>query len=333
MSTDKFPARRERPQTTEDFVREIKEVADKLLVDSATRGDVKLLCTAFKELRHCFKVFARYRDRRKATVFGSARTKPDHPTYRQAVEFGRKMAEAGWLLVTGAGAGIMEAGHVGAGRDDSMGLNILLPFEQSANPVMTGNDKLMTMRYFFTRKLMFVKETDAIVLFPGGYGTHDEAFEALTLIQTGKSHLFPIVMVDQPGGTYWDRWNEFIETELKANGLISPADTSLYRLTHSVDEAVEEVLGFYRVYHSMRYVHKDLVVRLKRPITDATLERLNAEFRDIIWEGTIERADSDPHEANEPDITHLPRLRFRFDRHGHSRFRQMIDLINRSDDP
>jgi uncharacterized protein (TIGR00730 family) len=333
MSTQNPPARRDRPQTTEDFVREIKEAADRLLVDQASRGDAKLLATALKELRHCLKVFGRYKGHRKATVFGSARTKPDHPTYLQAIEFGKKMADAGWMLVTGAGAGIMEAGHVGAGRDASIGLNILLPFEQSANTVMTGNDKLMTMRYFFTRKLMFVKETDAIVLFPGGFGTHDEAFEALTLIQTGKSHLFPVVMVDEPGGTYWDRWNEFIETELKANCLISPADTSLYRLTHSVDEAVAEVVGFYRVYHSMRYVHKDLIVRLNRPIIDATLDRLNAEFKDILWEGTIERAEADPHEANEPDILHLPRLRFRFDRHGHSRFRQMIDIINRSEEP
>jgi uncharacterized protein (TIGR00730 family) len=241
------------------------------------------------------------------------------------------MREAGWMIVTGAGAGIMEAGHIGAGRDASIGLNILLPFEQSANPVMTGNDKLMTMRYFFTRKLMFVKETDAVVLFPGGFGTHDEAFEALTLIQTGKSHLFPVVLVDQPGGTYWNDWNDFIETELKGNGLISPADTSLYRITRSVDEAVAEVTGFYRVYHSMRYVRKDLVVRLNRPISDATLERINAEFKDIVWEGGIERADPDPQEANEPDLAGLPRLRFRFDRHGHSRFRQMIDLINKSD--
>jgi len=324
--------RRERPQTSEDFVREIKEAADKLLADGASRGDVKLLCTAFKELRHCFKVFGRYRGKRKATVFGSARTPADHPTYQQAIEFGRKMAEAGWMLVTGAGAGIMEAGHVGAGRDASMGLNILLPFEQSANPVMAGNDKLMTMRYFFTRKLMFVKETDAIILFPGGFGTHDEGFEVLTLIQTGKSHLFPIVMVDEPGGTYWSKWHEFIDSELKGNGLISPADTSLYRITHSVDEAVNEVVGFYRVYHSMRYVRKDLVVRLTQPISDATLERLNAEFKDIIWEGSIERAEADELEANEPELASLPRIRFRFDRHGHSRFRQMIDLINRSAD-
>lgn len=331
MPFDNGQPRRDRPQTTEDFVREIKEAADKLLADGASRGDVKLLCTAFKELRHCFKVFARYKGRRKATVFGSARTKPDHPTYQLAVQFGQRMRESGWMLVTGAGAGIMEAGHIGAGRDVSMGLNILLPFEQSANPVMTGNDKLMTMRYFFTRKLMFVKETDAVVLFPGGFGTHDEGFEVLTLIQTGKSHLFPVVLIDQPGGTYWSDWSEFIERELKGNGLISPADTSLYRITHSVDEAVEEVVGFYRVYHSMRYVRKDLVVRLNRDISDQTLDRLNADFRDIIWEGRIERSGPDELESNEPDLAQLPRLRFRFDRHGHSRFRQMIDLINRSD--
>jgi hypothetical protein len=178
---------------------------------------------------------------------------------------------------------------------------------------------------------MFVKETDAIVLFPGGFGTHDEGFEVLTLIQTGKSHIFPIVLVDQPGGTYWTEWSAFIEGELKANGLISPADTSLYRITHSVDEAVQEVTGFYRVYHSMRYVRKDLVVRLNRPIGDELLERLNENFKDIVWEGQIERVQADALEANEPELLHLPRLRFRFDRHGHSRFRQMIDLLNRSD--
>ncbi len=331
MAIENAPPRRERPQTAEDFVRELKESADKLLADGATRGDVKLLSTAFRELRHCFKVFARYRGKRKVTVFGSARTKPDHPTYQQAVAFGRRMNEAGWMIVTGAGGGIMEAGHVGAGRDASVGLNILLPFEQSANPVMAGNDKLMTMRYFFTRKLMFVKETDGIVLFPGGFGTHDEGFEVLTLIQTGKSHIFPVVLVDQPGGTYWSQWAEFIERQLKGNGLISPADTSLYRLTHSVDEAVAEVTGFYRVYHSMRYVKKDLIVRLNRSISDETLDRLNADFKDIVWEGRIERSVADPAEVNEPDLLTLPRLRFRFDRHGLARFRQMIDLINKAE--
>lgn len=328
MPQDVSPARRERPQSVEDFVREIKETADKLLTDNVSRGDVKLLSTAMKELRHCFRVFARFRDKRKVTVFGSARTKPNHPTYLQTIDFGRRMSELGWMMVTGAGAGIMEAGHIGAGRDASIGLNILLPFEQAANSVMLGDDKLMTMRYFFTRKLMFVKETDAIVLFPGGFGTHDEGFEVLTLIQTGKSHLFPIVLVDEPNGTYWTQWHEFIERQLKGNGLISAPDTSLYRITHSVEEAVAEVTNFYRVYHSMRYVKKDLIVRLNQPISDQLLARLNVEFRDIIWEGDIVRATADPAESNEPLLADKPRLRFRFDRHGHARFRQMIDLIN-----
>jgi uncharacterized protein (TIGR00730 family) len=316
------------PQTTEDFVREIKLTADKLLTDGATRGEVKLISTALKELRHCFRVFARYKGQRKVTVFGSARTKPDHPTYLQAIEFGKLMTEAGYLTVTGAGAGIMEAGHLGAGRDNSIGLNILLPFEQSANPIMVGNDKLMTMRYFFTRKLMFVKETDAVVLFPGGFGTHDEGFEALTLIQTGKSHLFPIVMVDQPGGTYWKSWQNFIVDELLGAGLISPADTSLYAITDSVEEAARIVKNFYRIYNSMRYVRKDLVLRLNKPVPQTLIDQLNIDFQDIIWEGKIVASAADPMESNEPDLMNLPRLRFRFDRHGHSRLRQMIDLLN-----
>ena len=191
------------PPTVEDYANQIKETADKLVRDAAGRGDVKMLAVALKELRYCLKVFAGYRGKRKVTVFGSARTKPSHPSFQAAEAFGRAIVQAGWMVITGAGSGIMEAGHVGAGRDNSFGLNILLPFEQSANSIVHGDSKLMTLRYFFTRKLMFIKESDAVVLFPGGFGTHDEAFEALTLIQTGKSHIFPIVLVDEPGGTFW----------------------------------------------------------------------------------------------------------------------------------
>src|SRR5436190_19590956 len=211
-----------------------------------------------RELRYCFKVFAGYLGKRKAIVFGSACTPPEHPAFKVAVEFGRQIVEAGWMVITGAGHGIMEAGHVGAGREHSFGLNILLPFEQSANPVVHGDPKLMTLRYFFTRKLLFIKESDAVVLFPGGFGTQDEAFEALTLVQTGKSHIFPIVLVDEPGGTYWQAWQRFIESELLDRGYLSPADRFLYTVTDSVEEAVRTVTGFYRVYHSMRYVHGDL---------------------------------------------------------------------------
>lgn len=313
---------------TDGFAQQIKETADKLLRDKAGRGDVKLLATALKELRYCFKVFKAYRGRRKVTVFGSARTKPDHPAYRAAVEYGRRMAEEGWMVITGAAAGIMEAGHVGAGRDNSFGVNILLPFEQSANPVITGDPKLVTMRYFFTRKLVFIKESDAVVLFPGGFGTHDEAFEALTLVQTGKTHIFPIVMVDPPGGTYWKQWQAYVKEALLGGGYISPQDLSLYCVTDSVEEAVREVTRFYRVYHSMRYVRGDLVLRLRHRLSESVLEQIRAKFSDILAGGTFEQTDMLPPEANEPLLASLPRLKFRFDRHQHGRLRQLINFIN-----
>src|ERR1700719_840886 len=218
----------------------MRETADKLLRDGATRADVKLLTTALKELRYAFKIFTPFRNVRKVTVFGSARLPAVNPAYQQAGEFSRRLAHAGWMVITGAASGIMEAGHVGAGREKSIGVNILLPFEQDANPVIRGDLKLMHLKYFFTRKLLFVKEADAVALFPGGFGTQDECFEVLTLVQTGKSHLFPIVMVDEPGGDYWKKWHHFIEEVLLARGLISPADTSLYKITDSVDEAVAE---------------------------------------------------------------------------------------------
>src|SRR5437588_917997 len=230
----------------EQLVQQIKETADKLIRDQANRGDIKLLNTALKELRYAFKIFAPYRHRRKVTVFGSARLPADHPAYLQAVQFSRRIAEAGYMVITGAASGIMEAGHVGAGRANSIGVNILLPFEQSANAIIAGDIKLMHLKYFFTRKLLFVKESDGVVLFPGGFGSQDEGFEVLTLVQTGKSHLFPIVMLDEPGGDYWRLWQRYIEDVLLARKLISEEDLSLYRIVSSVDEAVAEVLGFYR---------------------------------------------------------------------------------------
>lgn len=313
-----------------ELVEQIKETADKLLRDGAGRGDVKLLATAFRELRYCFKVFAEYRGQRKVTIFGSARTRPDHPAYQAAVEFARKMTEHGYLTITGAAAGIMEAGHVGAGRENSIGLNIMLPFEQGANSVISGDAKLMNLRYFFTRKLLFIKESDAVVLFPGGFGTHDEAFESLTLIQTGKSHIFPIVLVDEPGGTYWQRWAEFVEADLLSRGYISEQDKAFYKVTDSVSEAVEEVTRFYRVYHSMRYVKGDLVLRLQRALSEETIRIIIANFSDIIdgTEGFVQ-CGMLPQEANEPSLAHLPRLRFRFNRHHHGRLRQLINSINR----
>jgi uncharacterized protein (TIGR00730 family) len=313
----------------DEFVQQIKDTADKLARDKAPRGDMKMLATALRELRYCLKVFAAYRGKRKATVFGSARTRPDHPAYTAAVEFGRRMAEENWMVITGAAAGIMEAGHVGAGRDMSFGLNILLPFEQGANPVISGDPKLMNLRYFFTRKLMFIKESDAVVLFPGGFGTHDEAFETLTLIQTGKSHIFPVVLVDEPGGTYWARWQDFVKEDLLNRGYISPADLSLYHITDSVEDAIREVTRFYRVYHSMRYVRSGLVLRLQRRLSDATMDRLTAEFADLTAPGgRFEQTGALPQEANEPALAELPRLRFKFNRHRMGRLRQLINVVN-----
>jgi uncharacterized protein (TIGR00730 family) len=316
------------PPGIEEYASQIKETADKLLRDRAGRGDIKLLATAVRELRYCFKVFAAYRGTRKVSVFGSARTKADHPAYRAAENFGREMVEAGWMVITGAGSGIMEAGHRGAGRENSFGLNIILPFEQSANPIVHGDPKLVTMRYFFTRKLMLIKESDAVVLFPGGFGTHDEGFEAITLIQTGKSHIFPIVMVDEPGGSYWRLWQRFVEDGLLARGYISPPDVHLYRITDSVDEAVREVTRFYRVYHSMRYVRGELLLRLRTRLSDRLLDQIRWGFGDILSGGKFEQVDALPEEANEPELLNLPRLKFRFDRHGVGRLRQLIDVIN-----
>ncbi len=319
-----------RSQTIAEFVGEMRETINKLVRDEASRGDVKMLNVALKELRYGLKVFSSYRNRRKVTVFGSARTAPNDPSYQQAVQFGQLMAEQGYLTITGAGGGIMEAAHLGAGPDHSLGLNIMLPFEQRANKVMlSASDRLVTLKYFFTRKLMFVKETDAVVLFPGGFGTLDEGFEALTLVQTGKSHIMPIICVDRPGGSYWKRWQAFVIEELLANGLISKEDVHLYHVTDSVEDAVAEVLKFHRVYHSMRYVRGDLLLRLHHKLSERQLAQLRQGYQDIISRGTIEQTEADPSEANDQSAQHLPRLRFRFDRHGHGRLRQLIDEINR----
>jgi uncharacterized protein (TIGR00730 family) len=317
------------PVGNEQLVQQLKETADKLIRDQANRGDIKLLNTALKELRYAFKVFAPYRNQRKVTVFGSARVAPDHPAYHQAVQFSRKIVEAGFMVITGAASGIMEAGHVGAGREHSIGVNILLPFEQEANAIIAGDIKLMHLKYFFTRKLLFVKESDAIALFPGGFGTQDEGFEVLTLVQTGKSQPIPIVLIDEPGGDYWKRWHRFIQDVLLARQMISPADLALYKLTDSVDEAVAEITGFYRVYHSLRYVKGDLVLRLQHQLSDPLLERIRREFADIVVAGTFEQTAALPAEANDPHLAALPRLRFRFDRRSLGRLRMLIDTINR----
>jgi len=317
-----------RPDDISEFVGQLRAITAKLETDGATRADAKLLAVALRELRHCFGVFASYRGTRKVSIFGSARTQPDHPAYMAAADFGRKMAGCGWLVITGAAAGIMQAGHEGAGRERSFGLNILLPFESGANSVISGDVKLMNMRYFFTRKLVFLKEADAVVLFPGGFGTHDELFEALTLIQTGKSHVFPIVLVDEPGGTYWTRFQQFIQEELLARGYIAPDDLHLYSITDSVEVAVAQVQQFYRNYHSMRYVQGQLALRLRRAPDAAQLAEINAQFAGLLTEGEFRIAEASPVEANETAIKNLPRLRFSFNRRGFGKLRLLMNHLN-----
>lgn len=316
------------PRRLAELIERIKETADKLGTDRASRGDLKILSRTLRELRYAFKVFTPYRGCRKVTVFGSARTPPKDPCYQQAVDFGRQMAEHQWLVVTGAASGIMEAGHVGAGREHAMGLNILLPFEQEANAVIAGDQKLVHMKYFFTRKLMFVKETNAICLLPGGFGTLDEGLEVLTLLQTGKRDPAPVVLLDAPGGTYWRAFDQFVREHLLRQGMIDPHDFSLYTMTDSVEEAVREVLAFYRAYHSMRYVRRKLVMRLLAPPTPEQLSRINEQFADILAEGQFELHDALPEERDEPELAELPRLVFTFDRRGCGRLRELIDFLN-----
>lgn len=313
---------------TAALIEEIKETADKFARDHATRGDLKIVSRAIRELRYAFKVFTPYRRQRKVTVFGSARTQPEHPAYQSALEFGRLCAQAGWMVVTGAGGGIMEAAHVGAGRKMSMGLNIMLPFEQEANYIISQDEKLVNLKYFFTRKLLFVKEVHAVVLFPGGFGTQDELFETLTLVQTGKRDLMPIVCVDAPGGTYWRAWLKFVTENLRDQHLISPDDLSLLKITDDVNAAFDEVMGFYCVYNSMRYVRDKLYLRLHAAPSQVFLQRLNDEFRDILVTGKIELTCAHDLEDEDSHLADLPRLVLAFNRHDFARLRQMVDLIN-----
>jgi len=310
----------------------IRDVADRLERDEASRGDLKILARSLRELRYAFKVFSEYRTHRKVTVFGSARTPADHPEAIAAEEFSRQMALKNWMVLTGAGPGIMEAANRGAGREMSMGVNILLPFEQSANPVIDGDPKLVTFRYFFTRKLMFVKEVHAVVVFPGGFGTLDELFEVLTLVQTGKRDLLPIILIDQPGGKYWHDLMGFVHNQLQVRRLISQEDLSLFRVTDRWETAIEEIERFYRVYQSSRFVRNKLVLRLSRELTPDELTELNERFSGILTSGQIETVDAHAHEADEIDAWPLPRISLAFNRRDIGRLREMIDAINSFDD-
>ncbi|MSR64879.1 MAG: LOG family protein [Verrucomicrobiae bacterium] len=312
-----------------DLIREIMVTALKLADDKADRGDLKIINAALKELRYAFKLFARYRGTRKVTIFGSARIRKDDPDYLQAVRFARLIAEQNWMVITGGGSGIMEAGHEGAGRDRSFGVNIRLPWEQAANPVIERDRKLITFKYFFTRKLVFLKEADGVVLCPGGFGTHDEGCETLTLIQTGKGRPMPLVYLDKPHGTYWKTWQRYVEDHLLRRGLISKDDMALFKVTDNAEEACREITDFYRNYHSIRFVKDLLVIRLQRAPSPKLLAQLNEEFADINTKFEMTVSGPLDEEKEEPELAHLARLSFYFDRSHWGRLRQMIDVLNR----
>lgn len=317
----------ESPQEIADLVRRLRQVADRLPIERTPHDDLKILSQTLRELRRAFAVFAPYRSHRKVTIFGSARTPRDAPEYQQAVQLGKSMVEHGWYVVTGASTGIMEAGHRGAGRDRSMGLDIMLPFEQESNEVIRGDSKLVTMKYFFTRKLMFVKECDAVVCLPGGFGTLDEAFEVLTLLQTGKRELMPLVFLDAPGGSYWQDWSAYIRKHLLGAKMISAEDFSLFRVTDSVEETVGELLRFYRVFDRMEYVDNRLVLRLSERIDDSQLTAFQREFPDILTGGGFRQEFYSTSNGSPASAKHS-KLIFHFNRRSHGRLRQFIDTIN-----
>jgi uncharacterized protein (TIGR00730 family) len=312
-------------------VQEAVESVAGLLTDGGDLGQLRLVRTALDEMRRTYRLFNQYRGVRKVSIFGSARTPSHHPDYLAAREFGRLMASHGWMAITGAGDGIMKAGHEGPSRESSFGLGIRLPFESRPNDIIQGDDKLIEFRYFFTRKLMFLSQSDAVAVFPGGFGTHDELFETLTLVQTGRSHIMPIVLVEglDADGTsrgYWHDWQEFVRDELLRNGWISPEDMALFRIVQTPQEAVDEVLRFYRRYHSSRYVRDNLVIRLNAPLPSADLQRIAAEFRPLFASGTVEQREALSEERGEHG--HLTRLVFHHTRRDFGMLRRLIDRLN-----
>ncbi|MDY6791729.1 MAG: TIGR00730 family Rossman fold protein [Thermodesulfobacteriota bacterium] len=291
--------------------------------------DLKLMNNSLKEMRFTAKAFGPYRHVRKVAVFGSARTSTEETTYKMAISLGQKLAASGYMVITGGGPGIMQAVHEGAGSEYSFGVNIRLPFEQKANPVIDGNPKSITYKYFFNRKVAFLKESDAIVLFPGGFGTLDEGMEALTLVQTGKRNPVPILLVDEPEGTYWKKWAEFVEETILSQGNISKSDLALFERIDSTDVAVERIKRFYSRYHSLRYIGNFLVIRLRSAISQHKLEDLRSRFSEILRpQGEIYLSGPLPEEIDEPEIRELPRLVLDFDRKHFGGLKALIDSIN-----
>jgi uncharacterized protein (TIGR00730 family) len=316
------------PEFSDDLAEMIASLY-RLSQHDPTSGDMTLFKRSMAELRYAQGVFAPYRGVKKLCIFGSARTRPPAPIFQCATDFARLMTEAGYMTITGAGDGIMGAAQAGAGAEKSFGLNILLPFEQFPNVVIRDDPKLVTFRYFFTRKLTFLRETNAVAAFPGGFGTLDEALELITLMQTGKARLIPLVLIDEPGGTFWKAFTHYVSEHLMADKLISPEDFNLFKLTTSIEEARDEIVRFYRNFHSYRFVGPYLVIRLQHKISDEKIATLKQEFLSILHPpGEIFQRDAFPQEANEPDLAHLPRLCLNFNRIHFGFLRLLIDRLN-----
>lgn len=311
-----------------DLVRQALGTIARIARAEIDRLDWKILNACLQDMEGAFQAFYPYRHIRKIAIFGSARIEPETPEYQLAAEFAHYATQQGFMVMTGAGGGIMQAANHGAGPGNSFGLSIQLPYEPDANPYIRDDPKLIAFKYFFTRKLFFLRESDALVLFPGGFGTQDEAFECLTLSQSGKSAPVPLVLVDRPGGTYWQGWNAYIHEHLLARKLISPADMSLYTLTDDLAVACGAITNFYRLYHSSRYVGDQLVIRLKSELPDAAVDQLNQDFGDILLQGRIEKSVALPQESRD-ETTDLPRLILSFDQRSLGRLYQLIAAINR----
>ena len=313
-----------------ELIEEMIVTALKMARDQMGVADLKLINRSVKEMRYAAKVFAPYHHLRKVVVFGSGRTLPGAPEFELAEDFARAMVAQNYMVITGGGDGIMGAAQRGAGREHSFGLNIRLPFEQRANEIIEGDPKLINFNYFFTRKLNFVKETHAFASFPGGFGTLDETFEVLTLMQTGKARVIPVVLLDRPHGTYWETWMKFVTEHLFKLGFVSPEDFYLFKILHSVKDATAEISQFYKVYHSARWVGEELVIRICRRLSNNAIVDLNEKFADIVRTGKIVQSNALRQEKNEPEIWDLPRLILTPHRRSFGRFRQLIDAINSS---
>lgn len=308
-----------------ELITQLIQTSLKLMIDGHDTGQLKLITRAMKEMRYAYYIFNKYKGARCISIFGSARTKEDHPDYIAAKEFSALIANKGWMCITGGANGIMKAGHEGPTMEQNFGLSIRLPFENTTNALMEGDPKLIIFRYFFTRKLMFMSHSDAMAAFPGGFGTMDELFEMLTLIQTGKANIMPIVLVEGENGTYWKNWENYVDDHLLKNGWISAEDRNLYHLCHSSQEAVEHILQFYKRYHSSRYVRDNFVIRLQSPLTEEQIEILNQKFAKIITKGKLEMCPPFPEEN---EFLELPRISFSYTRRDFGILRALIDQVN-----